>query len=107
MLTGLHHTHASSWAILIILFLISYFMNKQKISLMLQRLFYIVMLGSGIGMLIMGHYPGIYFVKGILAIILIGLMEMLIVRKRKEKKHTILWIPFIIVLAAILGIAYR
>ncbi|WP_409294859.1 DUF1516 family protein [Peribacillus sp. SCS-26] len=106
MLTGLYHTHASSWAILIILFLISYFMNKQKISLMLQRLFYIVMVGSGIGMLILGHYSWMFFLKGVLAIILIGLMEMLVIRKKKEKKHGALWIPFIIILIAILGIAY-
>ncbi|WP_026692614.1 DUF1516 family protein [Peribacillus kribbensis] len=107
MLTGLYHTHAGSWAILILLFLISYFASRQKITLMIQRLFYLIMLGSGIGMLILGHFNGRYIIKGIAAVILMGIMEMLVARKRKGKKHAGFWIVFVILLAFILLVAYN
>lgn len=100
-------SHAGSWAILIILFLISYFARKQKISVMLQRLFYIIMLVSGIGMLVMRDFELLYVVKGILAILLIGVMEMLTARSRKQRPVAGLWVGFVVLLAIVVLIGYE
>ncbi|GAA0328161.1 hypothetical protein GCM10008967_18300 [Bacillus carboniphilus] len=101
-----YQSHAGSWAILIILFLISYFARKQKISVMLQRLFYIIMLVSGIGMVFIMGFPLLYVVKGFLAILLIGTMEMLTIRSRKGSPVGGIWAGFVILLAIVVLIGY-
>ncbi|NEU29743.1 DUF1516 family protein [bacterium LRH843] len=85
----LYQSHIGSWAILVLLFFVSYFLLKggvhkgAKIVHMILRLFYVIMVVSGIGMLIGFGFPAMYVVKGILAIILIYAMEMLLVRTSK------------------------
>ncbi|MET3696412.1 uncharacterized protein DUF1516 [Bacillus oleivorans] len=101
-----YQSHAGSWAILIVLFLISYFARKQKISVMLQRLFYIIMLVSGIGMLFLRNFELLFVVKGILAILLIGTMEMLTIRSRKGKPVAGIWVGFVVLLALVVLIGY-
>lgn len=107
MFNMFYQMHAGSWAILIILFLITYFTKSQKITFMLQRLFYLIMIVSGVGMLVTLNFPLLYILKGVLAIVLIGLMEMLVTRKRKGNPMPAMWIVFIIVLAIILMIAFN
>ncbi|HWO78290.1 MAG TPA: DUF1516 family protein [Bacillus sp. (in: firmicutes)] len=101
-----YHSHAGSWAILIVLFLISYFVRKQKISVMMQRLFYIIMLVTGIGMLVMRNFELLFVVKGILAILLIGTMEMLTIRSRKGKTVAGIWVGFVVLLVLVVLIGY-
>lgn len=43
---------------------------------MILRLFFIIMIVSGIGMLIEYNWAAMYVIKGILAIVMMGLMEM-------------------------------
>ncbi|MBM7644127.1 membrane protein implicated in regulation of membrane protease activity [Scopulibacillus daqui] len=104
---ALIHMHGDSWAILVILFLLSVIFKKQKITLWLQRLFYIVMIVSGVAMLAKFGWPGLFIMKGILALILIGLMEMIVVRTKKQKPAAVFWILFIIILIIILLIGYQ
>ncbi len=84
-------TH-SSWAFLVVLFLVSYFLLKTQktkaatIVQMILRLFYLIMIISGIGMLIGYGFPVQYTLKGVLAIVLIGSIEGLL---GKTKKGTI------------------
>ncbi|MDN4074901.1 DUF1516 family protein [Fictibacillus terranigra] len=101
-----YEMHRGSWAILIVLFLITYFTKSQKISLMLQRLFYLIMIVSGAGMLVTLNFPLQYVLKGVLAIVLIGVMEMLVARKRKGSPMPMMWIVLIILLAIILMMGY-
>ena len=107
MLEGMYHTHAGSWIVLIVMFLLSYFLTKQKITHMILRLFYLVMIFSGAYMLFAGgSYGGQYHLKAVLAIALIAMMEMILVRKKKGKSILPLWIAMIVLLALVLLIAF-
>lgn len=102
-----YQSHAGSWAILVIFFVLSYFFQKQKWLPMILRLFYVIMLVSGISMLVLMKFPLVYIVKGILAIGLIGVMEMLLVKKRKEEPHTLLWVLYSVFLLAVLILGFQ
>ncbi|WP_062047950.1 DUF1516 family protein [Bacillus sp. JCM 19034] len=85
-----YEAHRGSWAILLILFVVAFLLYKlrkdigAKIVHMITRLFYIIMLVSGIGTLIGYQFPVVLIVKGILALILIYVMEMILVRTKKN-----------------------
>lgn len=85
--------HRGSWFFLLLFFLLSYFLisvGKEKIGKithMVLRLFYIIMLFSGIGLLIAYNFSAFYSVKGIIALIMIGLMEISCVRAKKGKPN--------------------
>lgn len=99
--------HSGSWGILIILFLISVIFPKQKISLMLQRLFYLVMLVTGVWMLTLMHFPKQYDIKGILALILMATMELIVANRSRGRRTIIAWILFVVLLIVILLLAYK
>ncbi|MBP1989943.1 hypothetical protein J2Z66_001541 [Paenibacillus eucommiae] len=74
--------------------------------MILQRLFYVIMLVSGIGMLVIMEFPMKYVVKGIAAIVLIGIMEVIVGRKAKNKKVGWLWAVFAAAILIIILIGY-
>ncbi|MGG1227061.1 YisL family protein [Bacillus halotolerans] len=99
------HMHITSWVVALILLFVSYSLYSSgsakgaKITHMILRLFYIIIILTGAELFVRfanwnGEYPG----KMLLGIITIGLMEMLLIRKKKEKSTGGLWIGFIIVL---------
>ncbi|HET7578708.1 MAG TPA: DUF1516 family protein, partial [Bacillales bacterium] len=72
--------------------------KPQKIFHMILRLFYIITLLTGIGILFSayGFSNGAALIKGALAIILLFLMEMILVKTRDSEKSAIWWILFVI-----------
>ncbi len=103
MFQTLYSIHASSWAILVITFFITYFIQKRKVPHMILRLFYVVMLGTGIGMLSMMQFPATYVVKGLLAVILIAVMEIMLSRRKKQLTlNGFIWGALLAVLTLIL-----
>ncbi|OPA81110.1 hypothetical protein BVG16_01870 [Paenibacillus selenitireducens] len=102
----LYQSHAGSWAILILLFVASVIFKRQKVTPMITRLFYLIMLGSGIGMLIEWNFPLMYVIKGILAVFMIGMMEMIMGRVRRNQPTGMFWIIFVILLALIVCMGY-
>ncbi|NLY80048.1 MAG: YisL family protein [Lysinibacillus sp.] len=98
------HLHITTWVIAIVLFLISV-MKPNKGLKMALRLFYILIIVTG-GILFMestsfhgqGNYGMNYGIKLILGILVIGMMEMVLVRKAKDKPTTVFWILFAIFL---------
>ncbi|WP_209121955.1 YisL family protein [Alkalihalobacillus sp. BA299] len=117
MYTGLLHTHSSSWAITVLLFFIAYFLlkgNKEKgakIVHMVLRLFYVIMVVSGIGLLIQWNFAFTYVLKGVLAISLIYFMEILLVRTKKGvldgKQQAYYWIMLIATLMLVVLIGFK
>lgn len=109
----LYHSHAGSWFFTLLFFAISYAMFKkgsmkpQKITHMILRLFFIIMILSGIGMLAAMQFPLVFIVKGVLAFILIGLMEMILTRSVKGKEAKSFWLPFAIVLILVLLMGFN
>ncbi|MDE5412480.1 YisL family protein [Alkalihalobacterium chitinilyticum] len=116
MYTGLLHTHSSSWAITVLLFFIAYFLikaNKEKgakIVHMILRLFYVIMVLTGIGLLIQWNFAFTFVLKGILAISLIYFMEMILVRTKKDAlagKGPYYWIMFVATLVLVVLIGFN
>lgn len=104
-------THAGSWAFLILFFVLTYFFKKKALQMIL-RLFYVLMVVSGAVMLFgFGGYTGEYHLKATAAIILIGLMEMILVRRIKKghssKQVLPFWIGIIVLLTLVLLIAFN
>lgn len=101
--------HEGSWAFLAVLFVISYFLYRSRklkagtILHMIARLFYILMLVSGVGMLVAWEFPLMYVVKGLLAILLIAFMEVAAGKaKRNENSLGSLFIVFLLLLVVVL-----
>lgn len=117
MYIGLQHLHINLWFILIILFFVTYFLirsNKEKpakILHMVTRLFYVLILGSGIGMVIILGFPVTFVIKGILAISLVYFMERILGKKKKNeldgKMESYYWIMFAVTIMLVVLIGYR
>ena len=107
MLNIFYQSHAGSWAILLLFFFLSYFLQKHKWLPMVLRIFYLIMLISGIGMLVLLGFPLVFVLKGILAISLIGTMEMLLVKKKKAEPHTAFWGLFAILTILVILFGYN
>jgi hypothetical protein len=94
------------WGGMVILFILSIVLRGQKITPMLLRFSYLVMLGTGIGMLFHLKFPLMYVVKGILAILLIGVMEMILGKAQRGERTLPLWILFAILIVLVPAIGY-
>lgn len=94
--------HVSSWSITLILFILTLIFTKvgnakvQKIFHMILRLFLLITFLTGIGLLVMYGFHGIYLLKGALGIILLIFIEMIVTKTRDREPITIWWIVFII-----------
>lgn len=107
------HFHILTWVVGVVLFIAAAEMAKEtkgkKIVHMTTRLFYVLILFSGI-MLFMKHSginPALYGVKFLLGFVTIGLMEMVLVRSAKNKKVSVLWILFFVFLFATLFVGFK
>lgn len=113
LMAAFSHSHASAWFITLLLFAVgNIFLRKGngkalKITHMILRLFFVIMVITGIGMIVGFQFPAIYILKGLLAIILIGLMEMILVRTGKGKNTKPLWLSFVCVLPIVLLIGFN
>jgi hypothetical protein len=106
-------THSDSWFWIIIFFVLSFIFLKtgkntlHKISQGLFRLFALIMIVSGIAQLVALHFPVAYVIKGVLAIVMIGVAEMIVAKAKRGKKTGSMWLVFIILLVLVLLLAYR
>ena len=105
------HAHLTSLVLsLIFLIIIAVLQNKGKnikIWHMVLRATYILIIVTG-GFLFFAAYsiPLSYYLKAILGIVMIGLFEMVIVRKQKGKKTDVIWIAFSIVLVLLFALGF-
>lgn len=102
-----YQSHAGSWAILLIFFLLSYFFQNQKWLAIITRIFYLIMIVSGVGMLVLLKFPLVFIIKGLLAILLIGIMEMIFEKKKKGEPHTVFWLFFAIELILVILLGFN
>jgi uncharacterized membrane protein SirB2 len=97
------HMHLTSLALAFILLIIIVVLQNKgkniKIWHMILRASYILIIITGC-MLFFAAYsiPLSYYVKTILGIVMIGLFEMAIVRRKKGKSTDLIWILFSLVL---------
>ncbi|WP_257349223.1 YisL family protein [Pseudalkalibacillus decolorationis] len=110
------HAHVSSWAVAIILFFVSYFLLRagkakgQKITHMILRLFYVLIVITGgmmfVNYLQIGFVEIPLFIKAILGIWVIAAMEMVLERGKKGASTTGSWIQFVLALILVLIFGY-
>lgn len=105
--------HSISWEIAFALFVIAIILYKigqekaAKIVTMMLRLAYLFVLGTGIYLLMKIGFAGLYYLKMILGILTIGLMEMIIGGLSKGKKLTWQWLVFLVVFAGTIYLGIR
>ncbi len=96
------------WGVMVLLFILSLIFRGLKITVMLLRLTYLLMLGTGIGMLISRGFPMLFVIKGVLAFLLFGVMEMIVGKaQRGERAVPLFWVLFIILIVVIPAIGYK
>ncbi|MBK3494879.1 YisL family protein [Viridibacillus sp. YIM B01967] len=104
-LTSQTHLHITTWVVAIVLFLVAAMMQKgtkgRKVTHMILRVFYILVIITGAALFgsamdySMGMQYGLKFLGGILVI---GMMEMVLVRSAKGKPTSMFWILFAVFL---------
>jgi hypothetical protein len=108
--------HITSWVLGIILFFVVYTMyrngnSKAKMVHMITRLVYILIVISGLvvymGFDLQGAYAMWYGMKMLLGLIVVGAMEMVLVRTKKKKNTTVPWGLFIIALILVLYLGFK
>lgn len=100
------HMHLTSWALTLILFFVAIALQKsgnakgQKIVHMILRLFYLITFATGGALvhLMFSQYPVQYILKVVFGILVIGFMEMVLARTKKEKKTTMFWVLLVVAL---------
>ncbi|RYL95060.1 DUF1516 family protein [Sporolactobacillus sp. THM7-4] len=107
MFSFLLHIHSSMWGIMVLLFILSYAFYRQKGWSMALRLAYLIMIVTGSWMLTLHGFPWKFVLKGILALVLIGLMEMTLAKRRKRESTFLMWILLIVILMVILLIGFE
>lgn len=106
------HSHVSSWALTLIFFLISYLLLRsgkekgQKITHMILRLFFILTIITGAGLVIKLNFMLIAIIKMIVALWLIASMELILTKGKKGQPTGGLWIQFLVSIIIVFIIGY-
>lgn len=107
--------HKSGWLLMVIMFIVSYALIKKnsqsgaKVTSMILRLLYLVMLISGAVMLYRYNFSFVFVIKGLLAVVLIAIMEATLGRVKRQPgaKMGVPWLLFIIVLVLVVLIGFK
>lgn len=112
-LTDTTHLHITTWVIALVLFLAAAFMNPaskgRKIVHMILRLFYILVIITGLTLFIAhSSFDAMeYGLKFLFGLLTIGMMEMILVRGKKQKSVTLFWILFAVFLVATMFYGFK
>lgn len=106
-LTSTTHLHVTTWVIALVLFFIAALASKPNKGVhMALRLMYILVIISGGALFINAEHNVPYDIKVLFGILVIGFMEMILVRKKKGKPTTMFWALFAIVLVVTLYLGF-
>ena len=112
-LTETTHLHITTWVIAIVLFLAASFMNREskgrKIVHMVLRLFYILIIITGLALFIEhSSFDAMqYGMKFLFGVLTIGMMEMVLVRSKKQKPVTLFWVLFVVFLLVTMFFGFK
>ncbi len=107
------HAHITTWLIALILFFIAISLHKGgksrglKVVKMILRVFYLLIIATGVVMLFSINITGLYVIKAIGGIIIIGLFEMILSRTTKNKSTGIFWVLFIVFFIAVVYLGLK
>lgn len=107
------HFHVTAWFVTLVLFFVAVYLqkaNKQKpvkILQMILRLFYLIVLGTGLHLLgAFYHFQGLALVKGIIGLWVVFCFEFILTRASKGKATKIFWIQLVIALLLVFYFGY-
>lgn len=112
-LTETTHLHITTWVVALVLFLAAAFMDREskgrKILHMILRLFYILIIITGLALFIEWSSSDAmqYGMKFLFGILTIGMMEMVLVRSKKQKPVTLFWILFAVFLLVTMFFGFK
>jgi uncharacterized membrane protein SirB2 len=111
---ALVESHVGAWEVAFVLLIVGYILyrvNKHtiaKVLHMILRLMAVIIVGSGVWMLFQFHAGDVlYYVKGLLGIATIGLMEMALVRGSKNTPSVGFFAGALVLLVLVILIGYR
>jgi hypothetical protein len=107
------HAHMTAWFLALILFFVSLGLHKSgkekgsKIVQMILRVFYVLILLTGF-MLIFGltNISMMYVLKAAVGLWVISMLEMILIRTKKNQKASILWIQLVVALLLVLYLGF-
>lgn len=106
------HIHITTWALALILFAISLGLHKSgkekgsKIVHMVLRLTYLYIIGTGVTMLTYTGLSPMHVLKTLVGLWVIAMVEIILVRTKKGKKTSILWVQFIVAFVIVLYLGF-
>lgn len=107
------HAHITTWVLAIVLFFVALGLHKSgkakgaKVVQMILRLFYLLIIGTGIWILSSLHSISMmYVIKSLVGILVIGSLEMIMVRTVKGKNTMVVWLLFIISFVLVLYLGF-
>jgi uncharacterized membrane protein len=108
------HLHITTWVIGIILFFVAVTLKNgskgQKITHMVLRLLYVFILLTGVALFMAGmdfDMGMLYGFKLIAGVLIIGMMEMILVRMKKHKATTMFWVLLFIFLFITMFLGFK
>jgi hypothetical protein len=108
------HLHITTWVIGLIFVFITFAMYSSenakgaKISHMILRLIYLLIIATGADLLFrMNQWNGEYISKAILGLVSITFMELLLIRRKKQKSTTGMWVGFILAIIITIALGLR
>lgn len=107
------HSHVTAWVIALILFLVALSLHKNgkakgfKIVQMVLRVFYLIIIGTGVGLLSMVQHIDVWYIlKAVVGLWIIGLFEMILSRTAKDRRTSVFWIQFVIAFLLVLYLGF-
>ncbi|MDX1807581.1 MAG: YisL family protein [Paenisporosarcina sp.] len=108
------HLHITTWVIGIILFFVAVTLKNgskgQKITHMVLRLFYVFIILTGVALFMAGmdfDMGMLYGFKLIAGVLIIGMMEMILVRMKKHKATTMFWVLLFVFLFITMFLGFK
>ena len=102
------HAHMTAWFLALILFFVSIGLHKSgkekgsKIVHMILRVVYLLILLTGFMLLSSINITIMYVLKAAVGLWVISMLEMILIRTKKNEKASILWIQFVVALLLVL-----
>lgn len=107
------HAHMTAWFLALILFFVSLGLHKSgkdkgsKIVQMILRVDYLLILLTGIGLLFsIDAITIMYVLKAAVGLWVISMLEIILIRTKKNEKASILWIQFVVALLLVLYLGF-
>ena len=109
------HVHITTWVIGIILFFVALSLHKSgkrkgsRIVQMILRVFYLLIIGTGIELIMRYHIhvTMLYILKMAVGLWIIAIMEFILMRTSKDRRTSVLWIQFVIAILLVIYLGLK